>query len=266
MMDAPAINHASGSPADKALLSKATRRTLEALYRHPMAHNLEWADVVTLFRAIGAVDQKSHNDITFTVGGARHKIRKPHSKDITMEELLEFRRILTLAGWSPEATHADVAGRAAPADAAPAPDLLVVIEHHEARIFHLDTQSAETTEHAIKPYDPHHFLHHLSHKDQSRERGQRAPEDTGFYVRLAAAVAPAHAIVVVGHGAGHSNAADHFMEHLRLHHTDTFGKVVREAVADLSSLTPPQLLALGRRALSAPRQPPHADQPAPPMA
>jgi hypothetical protein len=49
---------------------------------------------------------------------------------------------------------------------------------------------------------------------------------------------------VVGHGAGHSNAADRLVEFLRLHHPDTSRKVTREAVADLSSLTPPQLLVL----------------------
>jgi hypothetical protein len=63
-------------------------------------------------------------------------------------------------------------------------------------------------------------------------------------------LASAHAIVVVGHGAGHSNAADRLVEFLQLHHPDIFRKVTREVVADLSSLTPPQLLGLGRRALS----------------
>ena len=35
----------------------------------------------------------------------------------------------------------------------------------------------------IKPYDP--LLHHLTHKDQSRQQGQRAPEDSTFYDRIA---------------------------------------------------------------------------------
>ena len=102
----------------------------------------------------------------------------------------------------------------------------------------------------IRPYDPHRFRHHLTHKDLSRERGQRAPEDPSFYAGLAEAVGSARAIVVIGHGAGHSNAADRLVEFLRLHHPDKFHKVTRVLVADLSSLTPPQLLVLGRRALS----------------
>lgn len=101
-----------------------------------------------------------------------------------------------------------------------------------------------------RPYDPHRFLHHLTRKDLSRERGQRAPEDPSFYRGLAEAVASVGAIVVIGHGAGHSNAADGLVEFLRLHHPGTFETVTCEVVADLSGLTPPQLLVLRRRAPS----------------
>jgi hypothetical protein len=133
---------------------------------------------------------------------------------------------------------------------APAEDLLVVVEHHEARLYHLDVRSADPADDMIRPYDPHNFLHHLAHKDQSAERGQRAPEDPSFDKRIAEALASSGRIVVIGHGEGHSNSAHHLMEYLRLHHPQTFQKVAREAVADLASLTPRQLLTLGRRALS----------------
>ncbi len=48
--------------------------------------------------------------------------------------------------------------------------------------------SHTASEHVIKPYDPHHVLHHLAHKDQSRERGQRAPEEPACYNAIADAV------------------------------------------------------------------------------
>jgi hypothetical protein len=237
-----------------ATLPKGSRRTLQALFQHPIAHNLEWAAVVALFGTLGTVDQKSHNEILFGIGGEHHRVHKPHSKDVTVDELLEFRRMLTRAGWSPEtlaeAKAGENASRTEPAIVPTPPDLLVVVDHHEAKIYHLDVLSADTRARVTRPYDRHHFRHHLTHKDLSRERGQRAPEDLSFYKSLAEAVASARAIVVVGHGAGHSNAADRLVEFLRLHHPDTSRKVTREAVADLSSLTPPQLLVLGRRALS----------------
>jgi hypothetical protein len=237
-----------------ATLPKGSRRTLQALFQHPIAHNLEWADVVALFETLGTVDQKSHNEILFGIGGEHHRVHKPHSNHTTVDELLEFRRMLTWAGWSPEtlaeAKAGENASRTEPAIVPTPPDLLVVVDHHEAKIYHLDVLSADTRARVTRPYDRHHFRHHLTHKDLSRARGQRAPEDLSFYKSLAEAVASARAIVVVGHGAGHSNAADRLVEFLRLHHADTSRKVLREVVADLSSLTPPQLLVLGRRALS----------------
>jgi hypothetical protein len=122
--------------------------------------------------------------------------------------------MLTRAGWSPE----PVTEPAAPADGATqahkvAEDLLVVVEHHEARLYRLAVQSINPEDDVILPHDPHHFLHHLAHKDQSRERGQRASEEASFYERIAAAVVSAGRIVVLGHGTGHSDAAHHLIAH-----------------------------------------------------
>jgi uncharacterized protein YqfB (UPF0267 family) len=102
----------------------------------------------------------------------------------------------------------------------------------------------------IRPYDPHHFLHHLAHKGRAEENGQRAPEDTTFYQRIAEAVAAGGKIIVVGHGHGKSNAAVRLTEYLRTHHRETYQRVVSELTADLSSITQPQLLALAEQALA----------------
>jgi hypothetical protein len=131
-------------------------------------------------------------------------------------------------------------------------DLMVTVDHHEARIYRLDVGSHDTSEHAIKPYDPHHFLHHLSHKDQPRERGQRAPEDAGFYEEIAHGLVAAGRIVVVGHGSGHSNAAMHLVEHLRTHHHTIFEHLAREVTTDFGDMTAGELLDAGRRALREP--------------
>jgi len=210
------------SAGDRPTLSKTGRRTLEALFRHPIAHNLEWADVVALMRKIGSVEHKSNN------------------------EMMELRHFLARAGWAP-----GTAPERPDPSISPAPDLLVAVEHHQARLYRLDLRSADPSNHVIRPYDPHNFLHHLTHKDQSRERGQRAAEDPSFYERISGALAAAGRIVVVGHGKGHSNAARHLIEWLRSHHAETSQKVVGEVEVDLSATTEAQLLDLGRRALSA---------------
>lgn len=229
-----------------ASITASHRRALEAIFRHPSAHNLEWNDVVGLIGEIGEAHEKANAEFVFEVAGQRLVIRKPHTKDLTSSAVVEVRHFLVQAGFSPglpsqPAVHPDPA----------APSLLIVVDHHGAKIFHVDVTSADTAEHVIRPYDPHHFLHHLVHKDQSRERGQRAPEEPAYYEKIADAVALGGKIVVIGHGEGKSNAAHHLTEYLQSHHRETYQRIVRETVADLSSVTTAQLLDVAREALRA---------------
>jgi hypothetical protein len=219
------------------------RRTLEAIFRHPAAQNLEWTDVVGLIEQIGDAHAKADREFVFEVAGKRHVMRKPHAKDLTSAEVFELRHFLSQAGVSPGTPSPAVATSLS------TPDLLIVVDHHGAEVFHVDVASDEASEHVIKPYDPHHFLHHLAHKDQSRERGQRAPEEVAYYGEIADAMASGGRLVVIGHGTGKSNAAHHLIEYLRSHRHETFQRVVREIDADLSSITTRQLLDLARQAL-----------------
>jgi hypothetical protein len=229
--------------AARPALHGAHRRTLEALFRHPAAHNLEWLDVITLFENIGTVHRSANEKFALELAGERYLAHKPHTKDLTSSEVVDLRRFLQQARWS----------AAGPIQAAPQHDLepavlMVVMDHHGAKIYRIAPGSGDPAPHAITPYDPHHFLHHLTHKDQLREAGQRASEDPSFYRRIADTLAEAGRILVVGHGKGKSNAARHLVEYLRTHHREVYQRVVREIEADLSAITPPQLLELAERA------------------
>lgn len=229
---------------ERTAIHGAHLRTLEALFRHPTAHNLEWMDVVALIEKIGAVHQQANDKFAFDVGGEHYLMHKPHTKDLTSSEVVDLRHFLQRAGWSPEAPS-QAAARPEPAP----PSLMVVVDHHGAKIYRVDTASGDASKREIKPYDPHHFLHQLTHKEQSREQGQRAPEDATFYKRIGDALAAGGRIVVVGHGTGKSNAAQHLTEYLRTHHRETYQRIVREIGADLSAITTPQLLELAEQAL-----------------
>jgi hypothetical protein len=224
---------------DNAGVSGANRRTLEAVFRHPSAHNLEWNDVVALIDKIGDVDRKANNEFEFRVSGEVHFMRKPHTKDIAGSDVIKLRKFLAHAGWSSE-QHSVPETQVIRS----ASNLMVVIDHHEARIYDIASDAENADRKTIKPYDPHHFLHHLTHKDQASARGQRAPEDITFYQAIATALTNANSIIVVGHGTGKSNAAHHLSDYLRTHHAAIAQRIVRECVADLSSITQPQLLEL----------------------
>jgi len=234
----------TGSEGSTAL-HRSHQKTLEALFRHPAAHNLEWMDVIALIEKIGVVHRRTDDKFAFDLAGQHYVMHKPHDKDLTSSEVADLRGFLQRAGWSA------AGGAAAATTPVSAPlSLLVAVDHHGARIYRVDPASADAAKLEIRPYDPHHFLHHLTHKDQSREQGQRAPEEPAFYQQIAEALAAAGRIVVVGHGTGKSNAAMHLMEYLRTHRRETYARVVREIEADLSAVTTPQLLQLAEQALN----------------
>jgi hypothetical protein len=231
-------------PVGHATLGGAHLRTLQALFRHPTAHNLEWMDVIALFGKIGTVHQKANAKFALELAGEHYLLQKAHTKDLTSSEVVDLRHFLQRAGWSPEGAPQAAARR----DLEPAV-LVVVVDHHGAKLYRVEPGSGGASAHQIRPYDPHHYLHHLTHKDQSREEGQRAPEDHTFYAQIGAALAAAGQILVVGHGTGKSNAARHLVEYLRVYHNQTYQRVVREVEADLSAITMPQILELAERAL-----------------
>lgn len=217
----------------------SNRRTLDAVFRHPSAHNLEWNDVLALIHKIGDVIRKNNNEFEFRVAGGVHFMRKPHTKDIAGSDVITLRKFLAETGFSSE----ERAPPAAPIEET-ALNLLVVVDHHEAKIYDLAHSADHIGGRTIKPYDPHHFLHHLTHKDQFAARGQRAPEDITYYQAIATGLKQAESIILVGHGTGKSNAANHLSEYLRSHQPAIARRIVAERVADLSSITEPQLLEL----------------------
>src|SRR5271163_3678252 len=121
-------------------LSGANRRTLDAISRHPVAHNLEWSDVVALIEHLGTVEQKANAEFAFQVHGQRHVTRKPHTKDLAGPDVVELRKFLMRAGLfaGPEEAPAGPAAKAAP-------NLMVVMDHHGAKLYDFDVTAADAS-------------------------------------------------------------------------------------------------------------------------
>ena len=240
-MDQASVVATFNPPAfDRAALSKSSWKTLEALYQHPLSHNLAWADVMAMFEKLGTVES-GPSEIALGIGGQRHRMGRPHTKELETADVMALRHMLTRAGWSPNAPDAPDAPEAGPAVAAPL-ELLAVVERHQARLYRLDLHAPDAAEiviHSDKPHD-----------DRRRDPGRHSAEESAFFERIAQALRPASQIVVVGHGHGHGNAAHGLLDYLRRHHAAVAATVKREIGADIGSLTAPQLLILGRRALS----------------
>lgn len=228
-------------------LSVANQRTLGMIFNHPTAHNLEWRDAQALFTALGSAEPSGGGAFQMRVGHEHHTLHKPRTKDMPSQDVIAMRRLLQRAGISP--STAEVSAAPDKPVEPRNPMFLVAIDHRAAALHRIYADGSASDPLTITPDDPHDVQHHLTHKNQDRERGQRAPEEAAFYEHITRALADAGQIVVVGHGSGHSNAAHHLVEYLHEHHHPSHGRVVTEIVADLSAITPAQMLELGRRAL-----------------
>jgi len=191
--------------------------------------------------AIGAAEEKKNGEFLFRAGDESLTMKKPLRKDLIGEDVIELRHFLIRAGWSPDASERSPA-------APPARPLssIVVIDHAGARVYHIDRFADD--QQGITAYDPEHLRHHLERKMHDEDRHETYPNDERYFEEIADAVSSDAEIVLIGHGKGQSNEADHLSAYLKTHHKDTYARIVREIVADLPHLTTPELLKLGRHA------------------
>ena len=218
--------------------------TLEGLFHRPVSQRLAWHDALELIETIGDVEYRDNDTLILHVGDIETTVHQSHGKDLRKDELTMLRTFLQRAGLPVDGYTT------APHDiTAQANSLLVLVSHHQAKIYPIDANLRAASGRETTPNDLHHFLHHLPHKDQDRQHRQRAPEDPDFYPHIAVALAHAEQIVVVGQGTGHSNAAHHLVEYLAAHHPETLARVVSELVVDVPRVTPAQLQEIGQQAL-----------------
>jgi len=222
----------------------ADRRTLEAIFRHPVPHNLSWMDAQHLLTHLGSAEEKADGKYSLTIEGQHLIFHKPHGKHLDAREVTDLRHYLASAGISPQNPYGT-----ATATEPHAVDVVVLIDHHGAKLYRIDLSSTQAGE-AVKPYDPHHFLHHLHHREELREQGQRAPEDLTFYDRIAAALRDADRIVLLSHGTGESNAAQIFAERLEKKHPNVYARIVSQAAVNTSAMTEAEIIAHARQALA----------------
>lgn len=216
------------------------RRTLDAIYRHPLAHNVSWREVVSLFNAIGEAEEQHNGEYLLRAGGHRLSMKRPHDKDLTGPDVMDLRHFLSRAGWSP-----DAASLAQGDSTSPAPSLIVVIDHAGANVYRIDGAGDRQ---GVIFYDSEHLLHHIERAAHDMDRDENYPEDGRFFELIASAVSTGGKIVVIGHGKGQSNEAGHLSGYLQAHHREISARTVHEMVADLAHLTKPELLQLGHRA------------------
>ena len=87
-------------------LSNHHREILAEIHDHQRGGNVEWRKVVSLLEAIGTVDEEHNGKLKVTLGPETEVFTPPEDKDIDRQTLVDLRRMLTQAGYSPEALDA----------------------------------------------------------------------------------------------------------------------------------------------------------------
>jgi hypothetical protein len=84
-------------------LSNHHRNTLRQLFQHPVSHNIEWIAVVSLLEAVGSVTEQPHGKVAVALGSETEFFDPPAHKDIDTQAIVDLRRMLSGAGYAPEA-------------------------------------------------------------------------------------------------------------------------------------------------------------------
>ena len=225
-------------------MATADRQTLEAIFHHPVAHNLKLDGYAAPATRLGSANERADGKYSLTINRKHLIFHRPHSKHLDAGEITELRHYLASAGISPENPYGTP-----PAAKPVSVDVVALIDHHGAKLYRVDLSSEQGAE-TVKPYDPHHFLHHLHHRDELREHGQRAPEDLTFYDKIAEALHEADRIVLLCLGVGLSNASQTLAERLKKYHPPIYARIVRQAEVNTSAMTEREILAYGRQSLT----------------
>ena len=126
---------------------------------------------------------------------------------------------------------------------ASAPHLLVVLDHHEARVYRTEVHGSVPM--SIVPYDPHGFGKHL-HSAHEWTDGKRPPERKSYYEAVAKTLRGAEQVLLFGSGTGRSSAMDQLVADLKDHHPDVAAKIIGTVIVDAHHMTEGQLLAKAR--------------------
>lgn len=120
---------------------------------------------------------------------------------------------------------------------------LVVINHHEARVFR--TLAPGTASVQIRPDQSEEGIRHQG-SFTGFARGQEKPEEHTFFRPVADALADAPSFIVFGSGTGTANEMNQFIAWLRRHLPDTARRIIGVQIVDEHHLTDAQLLARAR--------------------
>lgn len=215
-----------------ALLTGSHLRTYNALFQHPVSHNLGWHDVHALFRHLGQVEEEPNGKLKVTRNGEVLMLLAPRTKDVAAaDEIMALRHFL------------ERSSRSRAGETETGANWLLIIDHREARIYRSAAPGSVAQQ--IRPRAREDSSRSGSHAREATHPGAE-PDPHGYFEPVAAVLNGAGRVLVFGGGTGKSSEMEQFLVWLTHHRPHVAQRVVGSMVVDEHHLTEAQLLAKAR--------------------
>jgi hypothetical protein len=225
-------NHPSSAMPPPPSLTGSHLRTYQTIFQHPLSHNLEWRAVHNLLGKLGQATTEANGNLKVIRNGQTLVLHPPRTKDVAEpEEIMALRHFLERSE--------DAAALADEKEA----HWLLVIDHHEARIFRAEMDGVLPRQ--ILPHEPDGYFRHAAHS-QDFTRGREKPDPNSFFEPVAKALPAGGRILIFGSGTGMSSEMDQFIAWARQHHPELAARIIGTLVVDEHHLTDGQLLVKAR--------------------
>ena len=76
------------------------RATVEKILGHPVSHNIEWHDVLSLLESVGTVTEEHDGRYKVTLGTETQTFDNPRHHNLDEQQVVDLRRMLRGAGIS----------------------------------------------------------------------------------------------------------------------------------------------------------------------
>ena len=78
------------------------RTTVQKIFNHPVSHNIQWHDVLSLLQSVAVVTEEHEGRYKVTLGSETETFDAPRGHDIDEQQVVDLRRMLRGAGITPE--------------------------------------------------------------------------------------------------------------------------------------------------------------------
>jgi hypothetical protein len=228
----PSISRENIHMTPSASLTGSHLRTYNTIFQHPVSHNLEWRAVRALMGRLCDVTEELNGNLKVVRNGKTLIIHQHRTKDVAeVEELMVLRHFIEESEGAQAGTPTAEA------------QWLLVIDHHEARIFRSEMKDAVPER--VAPHEPEAFFRH-AHNAKDFTRGREKPDPNSYFEPVARALSVGGRILIFGTGTGTASEMEQFVAWLGRHHPDIAKRVIGSQVVDENHMSDGQLLAKAR--------------------